>query len=89
MFAAVGVVVIMGVGLTGCGAGYTGEGVVISKEVDNRNSSTSKKKSSKIDYELTIDVPESDVNKKFDVSKSKYDSTQVGQTVKIEKGNVK
>lgn len=86
MFAAVGVAVVMGAGLTGCGVGYTGDGVVVNKQIESKKT---KSKPRTTDYELTVDVPNSDVNKTFDVSKSKYDSIQVGQTVKIEKGTVK
>jgi hypothetical protein len=89
VFAAVSMVVAMGMGLTGCGVGYTGDGVVISKDVENKTSSTSTTRSSKIVYKITVDVPESDVNKKFSVSKFKYDSVQLGQNVKIEQGSVK
>lgn len=87
-FAAVGMVLAMGVGLTGCG-GYTGEGVVISKDIGSKSSSTSKTMSSKISFKVTVDVPDSDVNQTYTVSKLQYDSIQLGQNVKIEQGNVK
>lgn len=89
VFATVGMVIALGAGLTGCGAGYTGDGVVISKDTENKRSSTSKSSSNKIAYKVTVDVPDSDVNQKFTVSKSKYDSVQLGQTVKVEQGSVK
>lgn len=89
IFAAVGMAVALGAGLTGCGAGYTGDGVVVSKDTETKRSSTSKTSSNKIAYKVTVDVPNSDVNQKHSVSKTKYDSVQLGQTVKIEQGNVK
>jgi hypothetical protein len=88
MFAAVGMVAVMGLGLTGCGEGYTGGGVVVSKDID-KTSSTSKKSSSRNAYNITLDVPESDMDMQLRVSKSEYDRIKLGQTVKFEKGSIK
>lgn len=76
-------------GVAGCGAGYTGEGVLINKEAEQKNKTTSTKKSSKISYKLTLDVPNSDIDQIFTVSKSKYDAVKLGETIKVEKGSVK
>lgn len=90
---AIGVAAVLGAGLTACGTPYSGEGVVVSKDVDRSSSKSSSKRGSKMrsstDYELTVDVPGSDVDRIFDVSKKKYDATSIGDKVVIDKGKVK
>lgn len=83
MVAAVGLTLALGAGLAACGASYTGEGIVKDKEVVSKRKSTSKK------YKITIDVPNTDVNQVITLPKTQYDSVQVGQTVKIEDGDLK
>lgn len=84
---AVGLAVTLGAGLTACGERYTGEGVVIEKEVA-RHKIGSKVKSSRTYFEITVDVPNSDTNEIVNVTKSKYNALQIGQTVKVEDGKI-
>lgn len=96
VIASVGLAAALGLSMTGCTAmNYSGEGTVVSKEIDksSKKSSSSKKKSSssssRTDYEITVDIPDSDVNRVIDVKKSQYDSIKVGQKVTIEKNKIK
>lgn len=90
---AVSIAVALGFGITGCGPSeppYTGDAVVVSKDKDVSTKSSTKKKSSskKTDYDIVVDIPNSDINKSVGVSKSQYNSIEVGQTVKLEKGKL-
>lgn len=87
MVAAVGLTLALGAGLTACGGGYTGEGVVKDKEVASTSKSKSSTKSKK--YKITIDVPNTDVDQVLTIPKSQYDAVQVGQNVKVEDGDIK
>lgn len=92
VFVAIGIAATLTGGLAACGTPYSGEGVVVDKEIEKQvKASSSKKKSSSKskDYEITVDVPNSDANRTIDVSKSKYESIKVGQTVTIENGKIK
>lgn len=87
-----GITVIMGLTLIGCGAGfnYTGEATVISKEVEHKKkSSTSKSKTKNTNYELTLDIPNTDVNQVIDVPQNRYDAIQPQQKVQLVNGKLK
>lgn len=89
---AVGLAAVLGFGMTACGETYTGDGVVVSKDIEKKTKSKSGKKkgsTSSTDYEIVVDIPGSDVNKTIDVTKSKYESIQIGQKVKVEKNKIK
>jgi hypothetical protein len=87
---AVGMTAALGMGLVACGSTYTGEGTVTNKQIDRttHTNSTSKTKRTTTDYEITVDVPTSDVNQIIDVSKDKYDKIQVGQKVTVKDGKI-
>lgn len=94
VIASVGLAAALGLSMTGCTAmNYSGEGTVVGKEIDKSSKkSNSKKKSSSsksTDYEITVDIPDSDVDRVIDVKKSQYDSIKVGQKVTIEKNKIK
>ena len=84
---AVGLAVILAAGLTACGASYTGEGVVTKKEVATHREG-SKVKKSRTYFEITVDVPNSDTNQIVNVTKSKFETLQIGQSVKVEGGKI-
>lgn len=89
-----GITVIMGLTLIGCGSSfnYTGEATVISKEKDveyKKKSSTSKSKSKDTDYELTLDIPNTDVNQVIEVPQNRYDAIQPQQKVQLVNGKLK
>lgn len=89
---AVGLAASLGFGMTACGEAYTGEGVVVSKDIEKKTKSKSGKKkgsTTRTDYEIVVDVPNSDVHKTIDVKKSQYETIQVGQKVKVEKNKIK
>ena len=98
VIASVGLAAALGLSMTGCTAmNYSGEGTVVGKEIDKsskKSSSSSSKKSrssssKSTDYEITVDIPDSDVDRVIDVKKSQYDSIKVGQKVTIEKNKIK
>ena len=91
MTAVVGVIAALSLGLTACGnTAYTGEGTVVSKQIDKefKSKAGSKTKRTVTEYEVTVDVPDSDENKKLNVPKEKYDALTEGQKVTVKSGKI-
>lgn len=91
LFIAVGMAVALGAGLTACGDPYSGEGTVVSKQIDKdikRNGAKRKTTRTVTDYEVTVDIPNVDANKVFETSKKKYETIQIGASVKIENDKI-
>lgn len=89
---AIGIAATLTGGLAACATPYSGEGVVVDKEIAKQVKASSKKKSSSSkskDYEITVDIPDTDIDRTIDVTKKKYESIQIGQTVTIENGKIK